>query len=171
MSVTKRRSSPRGTESLRGRESARSPATSSTAIRATATRVIRSRTLRPTRTRGTASTATPGRITRPSLTPLLTRTRDTAPSATAARTTPTAAGAAATRIRIRRRPRASRPSHRSRTKQIRPPAGNRGGAAGVRMYQPVRLCPPGRTYCPRGIPFGWSRVAPFAERRPPHRSA
>ena len=28
------------------------------------------------------------------------------------------------------------------------------------------LCPPGRIYCLRGIPFGWSRVAPLAERRP-----
>ena len=27
----------------------------------------------------------------------------------------------------------------------------------------MRLCPPGRTYCLHGIPFGWSRVAPFAE--------
>jgi hypothetical protein len=28
------------------------------------------------------------------------------------------------------------------------------------------LCPPGRNYCLRGIPFGWSRVVPLAERRP-----
>jgi hypothetical protein len=28
------------------------------------------------------------------------------------------------------------------------------------------LCPPGRNYRLRGIPFGWSRVAPLAERRP-----
>ena len=37
------------------------------------------------------------------------------------------------------------------------------GIAGV-------LCPPGRIYCLRGIPFGWSRVVPLAERRP-HTSA
>src|SRR5215471_8852098 len=28
------------------------------------------------------------------------------------------------------------------------------------------MCPPGLTHCLRGLPFGWSRVAPFAERRP-----
>src|SRR5215472_2664759 len=28
------------------------------------------------------------------------------------------------------------------------------------------LCPPGRIYRLRGIPFGWSRVVPLAERRP-----
>src|SRR5580704_18071825 len=28
------------------------------------------------------------------------------------------------------------------------------------------LCPPGRNYRLRGIPFGWSRVALLAERRP-----
>ncbi len=27
-------------------------------------------------------------------------------------------------------------------------------------------CPPGSTLCLHGVPFGWSRVAPFAERRP-----
>ena len=57
------------------------------------------------------------------------------------------------------------------TKEIRLRDGNTGGVAGVSRYQPVRLGPPGRTYCLRGIPFGWSRVAPFAERRPPHRPA
>jgi hypothetical protein len=33
------------------------------------------------------------------------------------------------------------------------------GATGVE-------CPPGRNYCRRGIPSGWSRDAPIAERRP-----
>ncbi|SUF09151.1 Uncharacterised protein [Rhodococcus gordoniae] len=27
-------------------------------------------------------------------------------------------------------------------------------------------CPPGSTLCLHGVPFGWSRAAPFAERRP-----
>jgi hypothetical protein len=35
------------------------------------------------------------------------------------------------------------------------------------------VCPvsPGLTYSLRGLPFGWSRVEPFAERRPAHRYA
>ena len=112
-----------------------------TPLMGTRTRATRNRIPRPTRIRDTASTATAGRTTRPEATPTRTRTRGTAPSATTGRTTPTAAGAAPTRIRIRRLPRASRPSRRSRTRQIRPRAGNRGGGAGVTRYQPVRLCP------------------------------
>ena len=123
------------------RRATRPPGTRIRAIRAMATRAIRNRTLRPTRSRGTASTATPGRPTRPRVSLVRTRTRATAPLATVRRTTPTAAGAGPTRIRIRRPPRTSRPSRRSRTKQIRPRAGNRGGAGGVSRYQPVRLCP------------------------------
>ena len=148
----------------------RDPGTRTRATRLTETSAIRSRaTRRPvprvTRIRGTPSTGIPGR---PRATPSHIRTRATAPSATAGRSRPT--GAVVSSTRTRRPPRASRPSRPSPTKQIRPRAGNRGGAAGVTRYQPVRLCPPGRTYCLRGIPFGWSRVAPFAERRPPHRS-
>ena len=114
-----------------------------TRTRATPIPAIRSRatprpTLRLTRTRGTASMGITGR---PRTTRSPTRTRGTAPSATADRTRPTAAVAGSTRIRTWRPPRASRPSRPSPMKQIRPRAGNRGGAAGVSRYQPVRLCP------------------------------
>ena len=147
--------------------------TSTTRSRATRSRATRSRatrrpTRRLTRIRDTASTGIPGR---PRATRSPTPTRGTAPSATAGRTLPTVPVVGSIRrIRTRRPPRASRLSRPSPMKQIRPRGGNRGGVAGVSSYQPVRLCPPGRTYCLRGIPFGWSRVAPFAERRPPHRS-
>src|SRR5690349_7672542 len=41
------------------------------------------------------------------------------------------------------------------------------GRPGDRVLIPVgALCPPGLNYCRRGIPSGWSRGAPLAERRP-----
>nr|WP_240776940.1 TetR family transcriptional regulator [Nonomuraea basaltis] len=43
----------------------------------------------------------------------------------------------------------------------------------VWLHKSWPVCPvsPGLTYCLRGLPFGWSRVVPFAERRPAHRYA
>ena len=47
-----------------------------------------------------------------------------------------------------------------------------GGARGIARPAPLFLviagvlCPPGRIYRLRGIPSGWSRVVPLAERRP-----
>jgi hypothetical protein len=55
-----------------------------------------------------------------------------------------------------------RPEHR--------PSGPRNTPAYSRVTSPVGvLCPPGLHHCLRGLPFGWSRVEPFAERRPSHR--
>ncbi|GGU94485.1 hypothetical protein GCM10010182_08280 [Actinomadura cremea] len=49
-------------------------------------------------------------------------------------------------------------------------AGNNAGGPVGYTRQPMCLVSPGLTYCLHGIPFGWSRVVPFAERRP-HTSA
>jgi hypothetical protein len=60
-----------------------------------------------------------------------------------------------------------RPAQPARTDPHAAGSPRRNTAAPRDVHFPVGvLCPPGRNYCLRGIPSGWSRVAPLAERRP-----
>ncbi|MCW2900200.1 MAG: hypothetical protein JWO67_2465 [Streptosporangiaceae bacterium] len=65
-------------------------------------------------------------------------------------------------------------TRRRESHKVRERGAGTGTTVGRRwFYMSWPVCPvsPGLIYSLRGLPFGWSRVEPFAERRPAHRYA